>query len=582
MSNGPVVTPPTSRPLARAYEHLTAGRVPEAAGAYRATLQIDPSEPQAHAGLGHCAFLRNQPREAYEHFVRAAGLWREREDSVAALGCYTHAVACDPSELDIHVEIAELEAELGHTDAARQRLENLAENYLASGRHDDAVAILEFVNQWEEPTAAAAPEPEPAPAPVDAPLPDFAPEMVRDTEGTMVISTFLLTPDGRPFVPIAAAPAPEPPRADSIPLDVSMADDDDDLALDDDEEADATATRPTPLHADEPASDADDDIPDEALFSAGELDAIDLVPDLFAGEPVEEREATTVRPIPIAAMPPRQPAPTSRDSQGRTLAERLRTTRARAAAPTAPHPTTTKPVGSPPRATATKPTTTPRPAAAATPAARPAAAPKPAVVGKPTAVGKPPASGRVAAPAAQPARPTTTPRPATPARTSTPTPSATAKPAAKPATRAPAAATRPGIASRSAPTPSRPTAAAPSKPAGTTTPRPATPASRAPKPASPPARAAAPAAAPKSASSTARQGAAKPAARQATPPGRAEPRRGAEPNKRVMAVRTRSGASSAGVPTPVAAGRTLPLVIPPPPVAEELDDSRTVLYQSND
>src|SRR5690349_14822149 len=105
MSNGPVVTPPTGKPLARAAEHLAAGRVAEAAGAYRATLQIDASEPQAHAGLGHCAFLRAQYREAYDHFVQAAALWRERGDSVAALGCYTHAVGCDPSQLDVHVEI---------------------------------------------------------------------------------------------------------------------------------------------------------------------------------------------------------------------------------------------------------------------------------------------------------------------------------------------------------------------------------------------------------------------------------------------------------------------------------------------
>ncbi len=45
-----------------------------------------------------------------------------------------------------------------------------------------------------------------------------------------------------------------------------------------------------------------------------------------------------------------------------------------------------------------------------------------------------------------------------------------------------------------------------------------------------------------------------------------------------MAVRTRPTPSAAGVPAPVAASATLPLVIPAPG-REEFDDQRTVLFR---
>jgi len=46
-----------------------------------------------------------------------------------------------------------------------------------------------------------------------------------------------------------------------------------------------------------------------------------------------------------------------------------------------------------------------------------------------------------------------------------------------------------------------------------------------------------------------------------------------------MSVRTRTPAPAPGVPEAVGPSRTLPLVIPPPPAEEQLDDSRTVLYR---
>ncbi len=683
MSNGAVVSPPTGRPLARAYEHLTAGRVAEAAGAYRAVLQLDAGEPQAHAGLGHCAFVRGQPREAFDHFVRAAGLWREREDAIAALGCYTHAVASDPSQLDVHVDIAELEAELGHVDAARQRLEGLAENYLATGRQDDAVAILEFVNQWGDAGAEAPDE-----AIEQAEEPAAVPEVIRDVEGTMVFSTFLLMPDGRPFIPPSATGAQPHVVADGggVDLDVDL---DVDLAFDalTDDESDATASRPTPLEA---AAE-----PDDALVSAHDLGDIELPPDLFGGEGVEEREPTAVRPIPVAAMPPRRSAPPSRDAHGRTLAERLRTTRAQAAAPTAPHPTTrplavagsrkptaaAKPTASAGSTAAAKPTASAKPSTPAKPTAsvKPTApAPRPATAtaprpistapittrtaaaavttrtaaaavttrtaaaavttrtaaaavttrtaaarstaasmpGRPTAVGKPPASGRAAP--MQAAAASAASRSATAGRPTSAAPQPRDRGETQPAARAPASRqehtqpratlpTRPGAAPRSAAaratgTVAKPTTADPKTASPSRAGEPATPATRpsstasasrsatakptasakptAPAKSTAPAKPTASAKPTAPAKPTARPGAAKPGEPSTAAPTRSDGRRGAEAGTRAMASRTRPPAP--GVPTPVAPGHTLPLVIPAPGSAEELDDSRTVVYRGGD
>lgn len=578
-----MVTPPTSRPLARASEHLASGRVAEAAGAYRAVLQIDATEPQAHAGLGHCAFMRGQYREAYGHFVKAASLWREREEPLAALGCYTHAVASDPSELDVHIEIAELEAELGHADAARMRLEGLAENYLAQGRADDAVAILEFVNSWED-LPAPAPAAEPARAPEPAtfahdtePHHSFVPQVIQDNEGTMVISTFLLRPDGLPLTGFGAVPtqpdvqapveppsrvatlaaAPEP-EADA-PGEPSWAPQ---PTFDDD--IDNTATRWTPVRGPHPVVDADaeadaeadaqaeDDSLADGLLDAGELDDLQL-PDELMGDPIEDREATTVRPIPMAAMPPRQPAPPSRDAQGRTLAERLRSTRARAAAPTAPHATT-----SAPRAGAAQ-------AGGATRTTESTARGRPTAVGKPasTASATRPASNTPAPRASAPAsasRPTAAaskPSAAAPARATTAAPVRGGAPAAR-GPSAPVPTARPGSAARSAPTPAANTA-----PRGSTaragTPQPA---ARAPAPAAratpqPAARASTPTRAPTPTKPAATRPTAAPARATAAPARQtAAPARPTAAPARPTAAPTRSTAASArpaGAPTRAAA-----------------------------
>ncbi|MBC8066932.1 MAG: tetratricopeptide repeat protein, partial [Deltaproteobacteria bacterium] len=308
-----MVSPPTSRPLARASEHLAAGRLAEAAGAFKAALQIDPNETQAHLGLAQCAVGRGQHDVAFEHFSRTAQLLRERGANDDALSCYGYAVSSDPQRIDIHVDIAELELEMGRREAALARLDGLAEAYVLADREDDAVAILEFMNELQGDGDAPSPAPEMfAPGAFES---GAIPAPVRDTEGTMVISTFLLTPEGAPFVPGAPPPLTiAEPRATARITEVPTAA----------PRATVVPTMGTPAPVvDDPSAVVDDPSAAMALSSLTE-DPRWRVADPSAtqrtanppSEPEIDVTAVRAKPLPKAA-----PAPSSVDAQGRTLAE---------------------------------------------------------------------------------------------------------------------------------------------------------------------------------------------------------------------------------------------------------------------
>jgi tetratricopeptide (TPR) repeat protein len=140
-----VSRPPTEKPLARAEAHLQAGRVARAAGAFRAVLLIDPAEVQAHFGLAECALARDCADEAVAGLVASAAELAAGGRIEAALQLHAGALTIDPSRLELHLEVAELEVASGRDIAAAARLRALARAYVAAGRSDDASAIEEFV-----------------------------------------------------------------------------------------------------------------------------------------------------------------------------------------------------------------------------------------------------------------------------------------------------------------------------------------------------------------------------------------------------------------------------------------------------
>lgn len=227
-----VVASPTELPLVRAAEHLAARRFAEAAGAFRAALSIDPNEPRAYLGLADCACGRGSIDEAVEELVGAAQDFAEREFHDAAFVLLGKALTLAPERLELHVDVAELEAATGRLELACTRLRNLAHAYHQAGQHDEGEAIGEVLASWESEAAApepAAPEPvravrtEPELGDADATSPerDFDPD---DAQALMRASKQADPPPPPrrtpPATPRRAPPPPPPVRAARKPVEV--------------------------------------------------------------------------------------------------------------------------------------------------------------------------------------------------------------------------------------------------------------------------------------------------------------------------------------------------------------------------
>ena len=161
------VSRPTEKPLVRAATHLAQGSYAEAAGAYRAVLSIDPNEHRAYLGLADCAVGRGAIDEAVEELVGMAQDFAERGLLPPAFSLMTKALAVDPARLELHIDVAELEASAGRLDMAIARLQNLARVYEAAGKDDEAVAVLEAAVAFDEMRGASEDEADPIEVEVD-------------------------------------------------------------------------------------------------------------------------------------------------------------------------------------------------------------------------------------------------------------------------------------------------------------------------------------------------------------------------------------------------------------------------------
>ncbi|MEM6992633.1 MAG: tetratricopeptide repeat protein, partial [Myxococcota bacterium] len=139
----------TDKPMARAADHLAAGRYPQAIGAYRAVIGIDPDEYSAHVGIAEAEAARGNAEQGIDTMLEAAAAYAEQENHVAALALFGHALGMDPSRLEVHLDVAICESAAGHHDAAIERCEALAEMYLRAGRRDEAEEIFRFAASWE-------------------------------------------------------------------------------------------------------------------------------------------------------------------------------------------------------------------------------------------------------------------------------------------------------------------------------------------------------------------------------------------------------------------------------------------------
>lgn len=145
--------------MARAAAHLGAGRYAEAEGAYNAVLSLDAQEHRAHLGLADCACARGRSDEAVERLTEHARAYAEAGVMRSAFALITKALAIAPERLDLHIDVAELEAADGRASMAATRLENLARTYRAAGQLEEAELVLEAAEAFRAPAAASPPMP---------------------------------------------------------------------------------------------------------------------------------------------------------------------------------------------------------------------------------------------------------------------------------------------------------------------------------------------------------------------------------------------------------------------------------------
>ncbi|MEX1366316.1 MAG: hypothetical protein AB1Z98_24540 [Nannocystaceae bacterium] len=189
-------------------------------------------------GLAAAQACDGQLDAAVEGLREAAVVLADHHRQGDAMSLYARALMLDPNRLEIHLDVALLEKAMGRHDVAVSRIECVADRFISQGKADEAARLLRHLASWED----------------EAPPPP-------STE-TVVCSTFLLRPDGTPFMD---DPSPEPAPEQHIERAVSA-----------------------PIVLDPFANHDDDDDDDE-----------------YEPEPDFETEVTTVASLPLA--PPRPP-----------------------------------------------------------------------------------------------------------------------------------------------------------------------------------------------------------------------------------------------------------------------------------
>lgn len=233
MTHGP--TPrPVDLPLARAEAHLLAARHPQAVGAFRAAVSVDPKVVQAHLGLADALFALARRHEATEGLVTAAEAFSARHEHADAGALLGKALALDPSRLELHLDLAMVEEAMGRHDVAVRRIEGLADLYMDGGRFEDAAELLRLLASWDD--DAGEDRSPAAPAAPAVSMPDVAPRSTVLITGQTVIALNPLLLARAPVQPVSepeldmesrvtlvhgGAPQPEPaaaPRAASRPM----------------------------------------------------------------------------------------------------------------------------------------------------------------------------------------------------------------------------------------------------------------------------------------------------------------------------------------------------------------------------
>lgn len=133
------------------------GRSSDAEALIRLALDQAPDDPDAHVLLARLRTQRGEPKLGVDALVEAArALAPDAADApggvFAMLGV---ALELDPSRLELHVDLAELQAASGDIHGARARLVQLSMVFLDEGQPEDARAVLAVASGWDPQSSIA-------------------------------------------------------------------------------------------------------------------------------------------------------------------------------------------------------------------------------------------------------------------------------------------------------------------------------------------------------------------------------------------------------------------------------------------
>lgn len=198
--------------LMRAQVALDAGQTAEAAQMFRGAVASDRHDPQGHIGLARCLAMVGQAPAALERLVSTGRDLAAADRHDAAYAVLSEALRLDPSRLDLHVDLAELEIGRGDRELGVSRLHELARAYLAFGLEDEGRCILESIAAMQDPELPASGAVVVPQTGVTEPMGIllYAPRG-EAREETVIARTVLRFPDGS-VMPGQSAAAAAPPR----------------------------------------------------------------------------------------------------------------------------------------------------------------------------------------------------------------------------------------------------------------------------------------------------------------------------------------------------------------------------------
>ncbi|MEX1365333.1 MAG: hypothetical protein AB1Z98_19550 [Nannocystaceae bacterium] len=325
---------PFEAPLARAQAHHAAARYPQAIGAYRAAVQVDPTVLRARLGLADALAAHGRCGEAVDGLVAASGDFVARQQHDDAMCLIGKALALDPGRLDLHLDVAIVEEAAGQHEAALVRVEGLADLYMNEGRTEEAAELLRFVASWGQPQGEAPEQPEPphraeqAPSaaritvvsvnvdavPAPEPMPVAVPLHAAVITGATVIARnpLLAELDSR-----ASSPVEVPPTSDTV---VCMRFDADAMMADEPTTVARAPSAPVRLQVGVDVELLDD--ADALLSEPAPRPRAALVLDPDLDMVTRVASVQHLRPRPRRSAPP--PPPAAPLSRGNPLTDRLR------------------------------------------------------------------------------------------------------------------------------------------------------------------------------------------------------------------------------------------------------------------